>query len=109
MFPSEDDWPFPVYLGGCGRFIVEEYVGPNLSSWLPSASWKERIGAALQLLKIAEKFTKGVSGLRMYITDLSLDNVAVTSTGDLKIVDGEHVIVVDLEIILKGKLCYTKI
>ncbi|EFX71406.1 hypothetical protein DAPPUDRAFT_327242 [Daphnia pulex] len=102
-FPAKEGWPFPIYYGACGRVVVEEYVGPNLAQWLPQASWKERINAALQLLIIADKFTNGAADFRLYLTDLSLFNTAVGSDGTLKIVDGENIVMVDLEKIRKDR------
>lgn len=77
-------------------------MGPNLAKWLPSASLKERIRTALSMLKIAIQFTEGVNGFRLYATDLSLFNVAVGVNGSLKIIDGENIVVVDLEKIREG-------
>jgi hypothetical protein len=48
----------------------------------------------LQLLIIADKFTNGAAN--------SLFNTAVGSDGTLKIVDGENIVMVDLEKIRKG-------
>jgi len=97
-FPEDEGWPFARHLGACGRYVVEEYVGPNLAEWLPSASWKDKVNAALQLLKIAEKLNQGVDGFRLYLTDVSLQNVAINvSTSNLKVIDGENIVVVDLE------------
>lgn len=55
------------------------------------------------MLKIAVQFTKGSSGFRLYATDLSLYNIAVDTNDSLKIIDGENIIVVDLQKILKGR------
>ena len=101
-FPSEDGWPFPSFLGSCGRFVVEEYVGPSLAEWLPTVGWKQRINAALQLLLIAQQFDRGQSGFRLYLTDTSLYNIAVTPDNQLKIIDGENIILVDLDQIKLG-------
>lgn len=62
------------------------------------------MNAALQLIKIAQQLTIGVDGFRLYVTDLSIFNVAVSSTGKLKIIDGENIVMVDLEQISKGLL-----
>ena len=101
-FPAEEGWPFPVYLGACGRLVVEENVGPTLDQWLPSAHWVDRVHSALQLLSIAKQFTLGVSGLRLYLTDLSLYNVAVDPQKSLRIIDGGNIVIVDLKQIEKG-------
>lgn len=80
-------------------------MGPNLAQWLPLASWRERLNAALGMLKIADQFTNGTAGFRLYATDISLYNVAISKDGSLKIIDGENIVVVDLEKIQKGKIC----
>lgn len=90
-------------MGACGRFIVEEYVGPNLAEWLPRADWKGRMNAALQLLRIADQLTRGIDDFRLYVTDVSLYNVAVDPTSTLKLIDGENIVVVDLEKIRQGR------
>lgn len=33
-FPKSEGWPFPEYIGACGRVVVEEYVGRELSSYI---------------------------------------------------------------------------
>lgn len=73
-----------------------------MAQWLPQASWKQKLNAALEMLKIAVQFTKGFSGFRLYATDLSLYNIAVGSDDSLKIIDGENIIVVDLQKVLQG-------
>ena len=105
-FTAEDGWPFAKYVGACGRFVVEEYVGPSLSDWLPSASSMDKIDAALQLLLMAELLTVGKSEFAMYWTDWSLFNIAVDQQHRLKIVDTENIIVVDLQKILKGTILF---
>lgn len=56
------------------------------------------------MLNIADQFTKGTDGFRLYVTDFSLYNIAVGFDGVLKIVDGENIIIVDLEKIQKGSV-----
>lgn len=60
------------------------------------------MSAALQMLQMAKKFTEGVDGFRLYLTDVSLYNIAVNSNGSLRIVDAENIVVVDLDQIKKG-------
>ena len=75
-----------------------------MAEWLPRAAWKDKVNAALQLLKIAEKLNQGVSGFRLYLTDVSLQKVAINvSTSNLKVIDGENIVVVDLEKMKQGK------
>lgn len=58
------------------------------------------------MLKIAEQFNNGTAGFRLYATDISLYNIAVSSDGSLKIVDGENIVVVDIDKIQKGSFTY---
>jgi len=102
-FSAENGWPFPHYEGACGRFVVEEYVGPSLSNWLPSASWIDKLDAALQLLLMAEQLSIGKAGFTMYWTDWSLFNIAVDKKRRLRIVDAENIIVVDSQKILEDR------
>lgn len=55
------------------------------------------------MLQIADKFTKGVNGFRLYSSDLSIYNIAVDQKGNVKIIDAENVLVVDLEQIRQRK------
>lgn len=82
--------------------IVEEYVGLNLAEWLPRATWQDKLKVASAMLKMAEKFTEGVDGFRLYPTDVSLYNLAVSRDGVVKMVDGENIVIVDLQEIQKG-------
>jgi len=102
-FSAEEGWPFPRAIGVCGRFFVEEYIGPSLVEWLPRANWKQRVHAAYQMLQIAQKFTIGVNGFRLYPNDLSIYNIAVDQKGNVKIIDAENIIIVDLEQIRQRK------
>lgn len=89
-------------MGACGRVIVEEYVGLNLAEWLPRAAWQEKVKVATAMLRMAEKFTEGVNDFRLYATDVSLYNLAVSRDGVVKFVDGENIVIVDLQEIEKG-------
>ena len=54
-------------------------------------------------MKIAELFTNNDSGFRLYWIDMGLDNLAVTSSGQVKVIDAEHIVMVDRKKIEKGK------
>ena len=41
-FPSSEGWPFPAYLGACGRYIVQEYGGRSLEEFL-DAPFEKRV------------------------------------------------------------------
>ena len=41
-FPPSEGYPFPTYLGSCGRFTAVEYVGATLDKYY-DAVWEERV------------------------------------------------------------------
>ncbi|XP_064455311.1 divergent protein kinase domain 2A-like [Ornithodoros turicata] len=93
-FPRHEGWPFPTYLGSCGRLVVETDAGTPLSSY-EGADWLTRVALAEQLLGIAQQLTDNPTGFALYLTDVSMDNFAVSETGTVTVVDVENVIVVD--------------
>ncbi|KAF8785558.1 Divergent protein kinase domain 2A like protein [Argiope bruennichi] len=93
-FSQAEGWPFPQYLGSCGRVIVEEYVGKTIS-YYEDSPWKQRVDIAYQLLLIAQMLTENDSGFSLYMTDVNMDNFAVRSDGTVLLVDVESVVIVD--------------
>ena len=79
-FPSEEGWPVPKYYGSCGRLAVVEDCGYPLSSALQE-SFTKRARLSLQILRLAQRFTHNDLNLSLYLTDWSMDNFAVDSTG----------------------------
>eukprot|EP00088_Acartia_fossae_P007926 TRINITY_DN13731_c0_g1_i1.p1 TRINITY_DN13731_c0_g1~~TRINITY_DN13731_c0_g1_i1.p1 ORF type:complete len:431 (-),score=30.57 TRINITY_DN13731_c0_g1_i1:137-1429(-) len=95
IFPQSRGWPFPDYYGGCGRLAVFQYIGQPLDSYY-NYSWVLRAYFALQLLKLAQLFSKNKYGLALYPTDWSANNFAVDwSTKQLYLVDMENIILVN--------------
>ena len=68
-----------------------------------SLSVSSQVKFAHQVMKIAELFTNNDSGFRLYWIDMGLDNLAVTSSGQVKVIDAEHIVMVDRKKIEKGK------
>ena len=95
VFPPESGWPFPKFYGTCGRVIVVEDAGPTLDAYLDK-SWGTRVHLALSVLQLARQLTLNTDGWALYLTDPSMENFAVDKDLDVKVVDLEHVIVVDL-------------
>lgn len=95
IFPSEEGWPFPKYHGACGRIIVVEDSGKSLNQFL-SHPWTVRAQLAINLLKIAQQLTSNKQDWGLYMLDASLTNFAVSDDGTVKLIDVEHLIVVDL-------------
>nr|CAD7588443.1 unnamed protein product [Timema genevievae] len=102
ILPAEEDWPVPKYYGACGRVAVEEFAGTMLTAHHHSP-WLSRADMARQLLIAAKQFTVRHPYFRFYLTDVSPDNIAVDSSGRLRFVDLENVIVVDKNISNDGK------
>ncbi|XP_044253190.1 divergent protein kinase domain 2A [Tribolium madens] len=84
-------WPVPKLYGSCGFVIVEEDCGQPLNHF-ETSPWHVRAFLALQLLEAAIDFTHNHHDFRMYLTDISPDNIAVDHNFRLTFVDLEHVI-----------------
>ncbi|XP_077988292.1 divergent protein kinase domain 2A-like [Glandiceps talaboti] len=102
IFPQSQGWPFPSYIGSCGRFVVMDYEGRTLSEFY-DAAWSIRINLAYQVFEIAEHFTNNAEDYALYMTDIVAENFAVTKDGDVKLIDIENIIVVDKKMIREDK------
>lgn len=92
LFSQENNWPVPKLFGYCGRSIVVENCGIPLNE-ISSFSWYDRAYVALQLLNAAEKFTFDHDTFRMYLLDISPDNIVVNPLNlRVAFVDLEHVL-----------------
>ncbi|XP_066274610.1 divergent protein kinase domain 2A-like [Branchiostoma lanceolatum] len=91
---SEEAWPFPKYLGACGRVIFVESGGKLLGSTLESP-WKERAKIALQLLDMIDKFRNGDPNWLVIFFDFRYDNFAVNDYGRLTLIDFDDVMLID--------------
>ena len=85
----------PAVYGACGRVIVVEYVGPSLWSVL-DRPWQERVRIAIRLIEMARTFTRTDDNMAFYIHDAVMDNFAVDKHGNVKLIDCEHVLIVDM-------------
>ncbi|XP_005106013.1 divergent protein kinase domain 2A [Aplysia californica] len=92
-FPKHQGWPFPEYIGACGRVVVEEHAGKTLSEFF-NAPFPVRAALAYQLMQIAETLSTK-SDFALYLTDVSFENFAVDSSGKVTVIDLENIIVVD--------------
>lgn len=91
IFYPEDNWPVPKFYGFCGRMVVEEYAGINLNL-VQHYNWFDRAYIGLQIMWLAKKFTGNHNTFRLYLTDISPDNIVVDSRLKVSIVDLENVI-----------------
>ena len=92
-FPDTEGWPFPKYYGACGRVAVFEHAGQPLANFL-GADWVVRARLSLQILQLATKMSENPT-LNLYLTDWSLDNFAVNSKLQVKLIDLENIILVN--------------
>lgn len=74
-------FPVPQLFGICGLTIFQEHVGPTLQHFY-KANFEIKLRIAKQLLESALKFTNGFEGYRMYITDLTADNLIYNEESD---------------------------
>lgn len=82
----------PVIYGACGFIVVEEYCGLPLNHFSQS-KWEVRAFLAFQLMEAALEFTN--SNPRLYLTDISPDNIAVDDNFKLRFVDLENLILIE--------------
>ena len=95
-FPRSEGWPFPAYLGACGRFVAIESGLKPLHEFYDEP-FTDRARLALKLLNIARKFTDNKSQYGIYFTNIGYGSFAVDQkTGDVLVVDGRTLMVVDL-------------
>ncbi|XP_041782756.1 uncharacterized protein LOC121599201 isoform X1 [Anopheles merus] len=96
-----DGPPFyvPKLLHTFGFSIIESYAGKTLEHYydFPLVT---RMRIAAELIKAAFKFTEGIHGFRVFLTDINPDNVVVNVKNDSKqvyvsIVDLDNVILLD--------------
>ncbi len=101
-FPAEEGWPFPPYLGSCGRVAAFEHSGKPLAHFYYS-DWLVRARLSRQLLEMALSFTRdheASDDFAMYLTDWSPDNFAVSAQdGRVRLVDGENIVLVDIKFV----------
>ena len=99
-------WPFqifskrypnflPTVYGACGRVIVVEYVGASLSTTF-NWSWQKRVRLSIKMIQLARAFTRTDDNMALYMHDVSVDNFAVDKYDNVKLIDCEHVLIVDM-------------
>lgn len=105
LFPQNLSWPVPKLYGYCGRTVIVENCGIPLTD-IENFAWHKRAYVALQLLEAAERFTLNHPNFRLYLTDISPDNVVVNPV-DLKVsfIDLENAV---LQTKTESKYCNNK-
>nr|XP_006819944.1 PREDICTED: deleted in autism protein 1 homolog [Saccoglossus kowalevskii] len=98
-------WPFPQYIGECGRVVITEHAGKPLVQFL-NASWEQRVALSLQLFDMVDTFLKGSSDWLVLFGDFRFSNFAVTDTGRVVVTNLKDILIVDKQETLKGKLIF---
>lgn len=94
-FSQYDRFPFRLYVGACGSYMVTRVQGEPLTSFY-SASWFVRVRIALHLLRTAMMFTENESHFALYWTDIGFESFTYCLTNDiLYVTSGKDIIVVD--------------
>lgn len=91
MFSKNNNWPVPKLYGYCGRLVVVENAGEPLNS-IENCDWYQRAYVAYQILKAARNFSEDHADFRLYLTDISPDNIVVDSNLEISFVDFGNVI-----------------
>lgn len=95
-FPQKENYPFPQYIGACGRIVTYQNPGHPLSLYIDS-TWEIRARLALQVIDIAYKLTMNKLQYGIYFTAIGLSTFSVNPLdGEVLISDGRFFIVVDL-------------
>ncbi|XP_017465317.1 PREDICTED: uncharacterized protein LOC108358466 [Rhagoletis zephyria] len=88
-------FPVPQTFGICGFTAYQEHVGQTVEHFYP-ADFQIKLRIVRQLLEAALIFTNGFEGYRIYITDLTSDNLVYNVERDkLYFVDLNTVYIVD--------------
>jgi len=95
LFRKEENWPFPLYYGSCGRVLIESFEGQTLNAYLPSP-FLLRVKIAKALLESLFRLDANELDLAVYMVDLSFENVAFNEkTGRVYFIDTESVVITD--------------
>nr|CAH8864890.1 unnamed protein product [Trichobilharzia regenti] len=113
-FPRKENWPFPHYLGSCGRWSVEEYHGVPISHFCLASVWI-RLQILLNILSLPEQLEhKSIMnqtynynydehysshGYTIYLGDFDFNSLFLVDpmTYDVTIANLRHAIIVDTQ------------
>ncbi|XP_026466870.1 deleted in autism protein 1-like [Ctenocephalides felis] len=102
-----EEYPIAKHLGFCGRLYAQSYMGETINKFY-SSDWKIRANITIQLLNAAFVFTFKHEMFRIYLTDISMDNIAVSKSGKVSYIDLEHIILVDKQFENVFSVSYSK-
>ena len=89
---SETLYPFPMYVGECGRLLVLEGPWVPLKQFLDKP-WKARADLAIQILQMIDLFCSGDGELLLMVTDFSIDKFIVDEEGRVLYSDLSNLII----------------
>ncbi|XP_042666608.1 divergent protein kinase domain 2B [Centrocercus urophasianus] len=95
IFPDVEGWPFPRYLGSCGRLVVSASTRP-LSDFFRAAP-EVAADLALQLLAVLRSMGNNDLNYFFYFTRVDVGTFGVFSNGHLFIRDGSTLGIIDKE------------
>lgn len=91
IFSNQHGWSVPKLYGFCGRLVVVENTGQPLNQ-IENFSWFARAYVAYQILQAVDNFTRNHKTFRLYLTDISPDNIVVDQDLKVTFVDLENAI-----------------
>ncbi|XP_077198970.1 divergent protein kinase domain 2B isoform X2 [Paroedura picta] len=95
IFPEAEGWPFPKYLGSCGRLIVNTNTRPLKEFY--SVSLDVAADLVLQLLATINFMTNNDLNYYFYFTHVDADTFGVFTNGYLFIRDASRLGIIDLQ------------
>ena len=61
-----------------------------------SFSWLERVKLSLKIIQMVREFTRTVDSLAIYLYDVVMSNFAIDNQGNVKLIDCEHILIVEM-------------
>ncbi|KAJ1119125.1 hypothetical protein NDU88_007311 [Pleurodeles waltl] len=95
IFPGSEGWPFPKYLGACGRLIVSTSTIPLKEFYNSTAEVAADLG--YQLLRIIKSMRSNDMNYLFYFTHIEKDTFGVFSDGRLFIKNSSTVGIIDMQ------------
>ncbi|TGZ61585.1 hypothetical protein CRM22_007917 [Opisthorchis felineus] len=74
-FPRTEGWPFPTYIGACGRWTVQNYHGVPLLRFCDSPLWL-RLRLLLNIMDIPDRLERSDSTGSKYVLDAPEDSTS---------------------------------
>uniref|UniRef100_A0ACB8FHZ5 Deleted in autism- protein 1 n=1 Tax=Sphaerodactylus townsendi TaxID=933632 RepID=A0ACB8FHZ5_9SAUR len=95
IFPEAEGWPFPKYLGSCGRLIVSISTRPLKEFY--NISPDVAADLALQLLAVIDSMMNNDLNYYFYFTHVDADTFGVFNNGHLFVRDASRLGIIDMQ------------